>query len=372
MPAGGRTRRSQQVCHRLAGIAGEGKVCADRLDGAFRQVQGFFERGRTLPPDGIQSATANDARRKKTGDFVNQTGIHEGSGQRAATFDEQAGNALGKKLIQRRRQVWTALRIGFHIKNTDAVLFEPGQVFQPLRGSNSDKPGWTYPGRLDDVRRHGKAYPCRIKHHPHERAVAILPGAVRKLWVIGQNRAGPDGNRIVAMSERLPGCAGGVARHPLGSAGAGGDASIQTRSELEVNEGAAFKLIDDENFIELRAFHGKHIRQHFDAGRAQPGKATSVDLWVGVTNAGHDALDAGGDDGFGTGWGASVVGAGFEIDVQGCTPGPMTSLAQRPDLGVGGFRFVIKTASHDGPVADDKRAHQWARADPSPSLPGKA
>lgn len=103
MPAGSRTRRRQQVRHRLAGVAGEGNVCADRLDGAIRQVQGFFERGRTLPPDGIQSTTANDARRQKAGDFVNQTGIHEGPGQRAATFDEQAGDALGKKLIQRRR-----------------------------------------------------------------------------------------------------------------------------------------------------------------------------------------------------------------------------------------------------------------------------
>lgn len=50
MPAGSRTRRRQQVRHRLAGVAGEGNVCADRLDGAIRQVQGFFERGRTLPP----------------------------------------------------------------------------------------------------------------------------------------------------------------------------------------------------------------------------------------------------------------------------------------------------------------------------------
>lgn len=148
--------------------------------------------------------------------------------------------------------------------------------------------------------------------------MAVLPGAVRELRVVGQNRACANGNRIVAMPQLLSGRTGGGTRHPLGSAGAGGDASIQTRGQLEVNEGAAFKLIDDKDFIELRAFHGKHIRQHFDTGCAQPGKATSVDLWVGVTNAGHDALDAGGNDGFGTGWGASVVGAGFEIDVQGC------------------------------------------------------
>ncbi len=200
MPVGGGPRRSQQVRHRLAGIAGEGKVCADRLDGAIRQVQGFFERGRTLPPDGIQSAAANDARRKKAGDFVNQAGIHKSSGQRAATFDEQTGNALGKKPIQRRRQVWTAMLIGFHVKDTDAVLFEPGQVFQPLRGSNGDQPSWTYLGCLDDMRRHGKAYPRRVKHDPDKWAVAVLSSSVRKLWVIGQNCAGADGNGIVAMS----------------------------------------------------------------------------------------------------------------------------------------------------------------------------
>ncbi len=119
-------------------------------------------------------------------------------------------------------------------------------------------------------------------------------------------------------------------------------------------ERALFELIDEEDFIEPGAFHGKHIRQHFDAGRTQPGKAASVDLWIGVTDAGYNALDASRNDGFGTGWGASVVRAGFEIDVQGCALSQRTGLTQRPDLGVGGFWFVIKATSHDVPIADDK------------------
>jgi len=82
-----------------------------------------------------------------------------------------------------------------------------------------------------------------------------------------------------------------------------------------VNKRAVFDLIDEEYFVDFRAFHRKNICENFDAGSTQLGKPTPIDLGIGVTNAGNDTLDAGSNNGFSAWRSASVVRAWFEIDI---------------------------------------------------------
>ncbi len=73
---------------------------------------------------------------------------------------------------------------------------------------------------------------------------------------------------------------------------------------------------------------------HFDSGGAQAGETLAADQGVGIGHGSDHAANAGGDDGIGAGRRASLVGAGFEIDVERGATGFFSRLFDGEHFGV--------------------------------------
>ena len=76
------------------------------------------------------------------------------------------------------------------------------------------------------------------------------------------------------------------------------------------------------------SFFLKQADVDLDSGVAQLRDARAADLWIRIFHCTDYPADPGGDDGVGAGWGSSLMGAGFEIDVEGSGARAFTSVLE--------------------------------------------
>src|SRR5690606_33328721 len=104
---------------------------------------------------------------------------------------------------------------------------------------------------------------------------------------------------------------------PLAFAAGHGGAAIEAHADLAADVGQAGTHAFEKARVERGGLRIEQGAVDSDAGAAKAGEAFATDQGVGVFHGVDDARYAGGDEGFGAGAGAAVVGAGFEGDVGG-------------------------------------------------------
>ena len=90
-----------------------------------------------------------------------------------------------------------------------------------------------------------------------------------------------------------------------------------------------------------------------NAGRRQNGQAAAGDLVVGILAGDNHPRDTGLHQPIGTGWGLSMMGAGFQRDVGSCPGGLVSGRIQRDPFGVRSSTVLCGTGGDDPPLFDE-------------------
>ncbi len=160
--------------------------------------------------------------------------------------------------------------------------------------------------------------------------------------------ADQDGVRFIAQPVNV--AAGLFTGYPVRVAGMGGDPAVHAGGNLQSDKRSAGGDVFDVGFIQAAAFVFQDAGNGFNAGGPQAGYAAACHLRVGVFHADDHPIDAGGNDGFGAGWGPALVIAGLQGDVHGCLPGHFPGFPQGINFGVGLAGGRMKPLADNGIV----------------------
>ena len=166
--------------------------------------------------------------------------------------------------------------------------------------------------------------------------------------IVGQHSADTREDGVAIVTDFLHVGAGALAGDPAAIVVGGGDFAVQGDGGLEGDQGARGAHEVEEGFVELLGFGGELGGDlDLDAGRAEPGKALSGDQRVGVCDGRDDARHAGLDQGVDAGRSAAVVGAGFQVEIEGSAARLVAGLGEGDDFSVVEAGVGVEAAADD-------------------------
>ncbi len=289
-------------------------VGADLLDMIELEMGGLGDFVDAETGDCWNAITADHQRGGEPGEAIDQISLQQGSGEGAAAFDQEAGDArtcqgahgigernaggAGREFDQREAEIGEGGAAGgvgaIAVQNPDRACVSAEQQTAGERGAQM---------RIDDDAGEWRG------------AVAFEPTG--EFRVIGEEGADADHDGVVIAAQLMADGAGGGAGDPLARAHAGGDLAIEGGGKFQRDQRA--RLLDHagETGIQHAGFGGAEPGFNPDACTLQERHASTIDAGIGVGLGDHDTGDAGIDQGLGAGRGFAVMGAGFQRDIGG-------------------------------------------------------
>src|ERR1039458_4335955 len=161
--------------------------------------------------------------------------------------------------------------------------------------------------------------------------------AVAEQAIVGQHGADAGEDGVAIVTDFLHVGAGALAGDPAAIVVGCGDFAVQGDGGLEGDQGARGAHEVQEGFVELLGFGGELGGDlDLDAGRAEPGKALS-----------GDPRHAGLDQGVDAGRSAAVVGAGFQVEIEGSAARLVAGLGEGDDFSVVEAGVGVEAAADD-------------------------
>ena len=312
---------------------------------------GVRQGGNPERTDGGQAVGADECRGGKPGELVDEAGLKEGRGDGGTALDENAGQAGA---AEGRQGVWKCGRRD----EADAGGDEGGAAVL-VGGRVVDRPDWVVARGADHPAVERQAE-LPVENDPDQRAG---PGAVEtagQIGIVGQGGADANEDGVVFGTQAVGLAAGRLAGDPAAFARRGGDAAVEGGGKLERDQRAALLEASDEAGDQGGGLAGEEAGLDGQAGRAEAGKAASVDARVGIADGRDDTGDAGVDQRVGAGRGDADVRAGFEGDVGGPATGAVAGLGQGLGLGMGtAAGSGGAAADHMAVCRDDDTADGW-------------
>ena len=149
---------------------------------------------------------------------------------------------------------------------------------------------------------------------------------------------------------------------PLRLARRGGDAAVEACGDLQGDPGAPIQNEPFEGGDGARAVAGQGPPGGLDPGVGQLLHAAPRDEGVWIDDAGEDARNPGGDERVGARWGAPMVAAGLQRDVDVGTPRGLTRCEDGHDLGVRVPGPLRDALADDATLPDHDAAHEGVGA----------
>ena len=150
--------------------------------------------------------------------------------------------------------------------------------------------------------------------------------------------------------------AGLGASDPLAFAARSGDTAIKGEREFQGEEGPALAAREEKALHVALGVLSQNTRFYGDPRGTEECEALSGYPRVGVFYGGNHARDACRDQGFGAGWGLTVMGAGFERDIGGCAFRGAACLFERHAFGMGAAARLGPAAPDDAAILDQNAA----------------
>ena len=201
--------------------------------------------------------------------------------------------------------------------------------------------------------------------------VASAADAARQPRVVGPDGLRADEHRVHLVAQGVDPPARRRTADPARVPAGGGDASVERRCEFQRHERAAGPHPDQKIFVDLPARGAQHAGRHRHAGPPQAPDPAAAYARVRVGQADHHAPDAGFDQRVGARRGTAVVGAGFQIDIDGRPAHRLTRGAQRFDFGVRPAGAPVMALADRAVPAHDHRADRRVRTRAPPAAGGQ-
>ena len=113
-----------------------------------------------------------------------------------------------------------------------------------------------------------------------------------------------------------------------------GNFSVEGHRRLQRDQRFAQPDVLGKAFIQLLGFRFEQAHLHGDSRPTEFRKSLTGHAWIGILHGADHAADSGRDHGIGTGPGASLMRAGFQIQIESSAPRTIAGLFQRDDFGV--------------------------------------
>src|SRR5579872_6089379 len=130
--------------------------------------------------------------------------------------------------------------------------------------------------------------------------------------------------------------------------------------------------ISGERLIQRFRLFFKYAAGDGDSRATKLGETLAADEWIWILHAGDNARDSGGDDCVCAGRRASLVGAGFQVDVQSCAASLFSGLLEGENFSM--FKALVGVAARAHNCAVCIRNHgadAWIGRRQTDALPGE-
>ena len=313
----------------------------------------FRDRGETEALDGADCVlAAKDAWGDEDFEGVDFLGVEEVAEGFASAFEKDVGPAACAEILEQAGDGKRRLDRGEVEQLAPSIL----EGLDGRRGRS--------PGRDDDGDFARGASEMTIGAKPRggvEDDAGGDTGAGRsrgEAWVVGEGGSDTDHDGVHASAQLVDERAGAFIADPAAVSGAGCELAVEGhcpfRGDVRAAGGEAFEVRGVEAArvgFEEAAFDG-------DSRVGELSEASAVNLGEGIAHGGDDAFDSGLNDGLDAGRGFSLVAAGFEGDVEGCSPGGFACEIEGVDLGVGRAEASVIAGADEVVTARDHGADE--------------